>query len=168
MTISQVFDGSDKFWGVIRVNHLNIILWANEMVQTVNTTLSIFGLTWIDKSVLGVQIFENQCNLLPPETLFYIFLDDDMISNDMVTKHFCLNALLAPLVPGMGCHHSSTLTNSAKGVLGEMRELVFCTGRFGNEILRLFAPGILMAHVITDKFIKLLFIFICISRQARP
>ena len=159
MTIPQVFDGFDKFWGVICVNHLNIILWANEMVQTVNTTLSIFGLTWIDKSVLGMQIFENQCNLLPPETLFYVFLDDDMISNDMVTKHFCLNALLAPLVPGMGCHHSSTLTNSAKGVLGEMRELVLCTGRFGNEILGLSAPGILMTHIVTDKFVKLFLIF---------
>ena len=160
MTIPQVFDGFDKFWGVICVNHLNIILWANEMVQTVNTALSIFGLTWIDKSVLGMQIFENQCNLLPPETLFYIFLDDDMISNDMVTKHFCLNALLAPLVPGMGCHHSSTLTNSAKGVLGEMRELVLCTGCFGNEVLGLSAPGVLMTHIVTDKFIKLFLILL--------
>ena len=168
MSVSQVFDGTNEFWGIIRVNHLNIIFWANEMVQTVNTTLSIFGLTWIDESILSVQIFENQCNLLPPETLFYILFDDDMISNDMVTKHFCLDALLAPLVPGMGCHHSSTLTNSAKGVLGKMRELVFCTGRFSNEILRLLAPGILMTHVVTDKFIKLLFVFICISRQARP
>ena len=58
------------------VNHLNILLWATEMVQTLNTTLSIFGLTWIDKSVLGVQVFQYQGYLSPlkPSSTFFLMM----------------------------------------------------------------------------------------------
>ena len=113
MSVIQVFDCSDQFGGNVSVNYLNVILCPNEMIESIHTALCIFGLTRVDKTILSVQIFENQGNLFPPETLFHVLLDDDMITNDVVTKHLSLNTFLAAFATSVWSHHSCTLTCSA-------------------------------------------------------
>ena len=56
ISLTQIFDGSDEIGGIVSVDNLNIIVGSDEMAQTINTALGIFGLTWIDISVLSVQL----------------------------------------------------------------------------------------------------------------
>ena len=137
------------------------------MIESINTTLCVFGLTWIDKTILSMQIFENQCNLFPPETFFHILLDDNMVTNDVIAELLSFNTLLATLATCMRSHHTCSLACAAIWILGEMRELVLCTGCFGNEFFWLLASGVFMTFVLRHKFIKKFVIFFNFLFEAR-
>ena len=114
MSVSQILDGSDQVEGVVSVNNLNIILWPDAMVETINTALRILGLTGVDITIMSVKIFQNQCNVFPPETLFHMLLDDEINDHRWCgrqTPEF-LRALTT-LATSMWGHHSSMLTSAA-------------------------------------------------------
>ena len=108
--------------------------------------------------------------LAPPETLFYILLNDDMITNDVVTKHLCFDPLLTTFLPCLWSHHSCSLAGSAKWVLGEMSVLMLGTCSFGQQILSLAASDVLLLSVILHQLVQLLIIlgFVPLGFWARP
>ena len=96
--------------------------------------------------------------LAPPETLFYILLNDDMITDNVVTKHFSFDSLLTTFLPCLRSHHSCSLAGSAKWVLGEISILMLGTCSFGQQILSLAASDVLLLSIILDQLVQLLFI----------
>ena len=90
------------------------------------------------------------------------FLDDDMVADDVVTKHLSFDALLT----SMWSHHPCTLASSAGRILWKVRELMLSTGCFANEILRLPSPEVLVAGIIWDELIQLVFIRRFLTRSA--
>ena len=108
--------------------------------------------------------------LAPPETLFYIFLNDDMIANDVVTKHLGFDSLLTTFLPCLRSHHSCSLASSAKWVLGEMSVLVLGACGLSQQILCFAASDVLLLSIILNQLIQLLFIlgFVLLGFWARP
>ena len=63
------------------------------------------------------QIFQHQSSLFPPETLFYILLDDDMVPYDVVATRL---SFWPPFLRACGAIILALWLGSAKWVLREV------------------------------------------------
>jgi len=100
----------------------------------------------------------NACHLFPFEALFYILLDDNMITNDVVTEHFGFNPRLTTFPTSLWGHHSCLLARPAQWIFRKMCVLMLSAGSLGQKILCLATSDIFLLGIVRNELVQLIIV----------